>query len=140
MLLVVVHFSFLRGARKRKNDQRIDQRNRNYLLYGDCLTLLKEWNQERVDLIYLDPPFDDNRNASAIYKDATGSPLPVQIGDMWPTGRQLSTTSLQLVDQKVASQTVIDILRTWANAWRDTPHQLISCFSFMAERLTQMNH
>ena len=91
-------------------------------------------------MIYLDPPFDDNRNASAIYKDTSSRPLLVQIGDMCPTGRQLSTTSSQLANQKVASQTVIDILRTWANAWRDTPHQLLSYFSFMAERLTQMNH
>ena len=32
-----------------------------------------------VDLIYLDPPFNSNRNYNAIYKDETGRPLPDQI-------------------------------------------------------------
>ena len=51
----------------------------NGLLYGDCMTFLREWKWDLVDLIYLDPPFNSNRSYNAIYKDATGRPLPAQI-------------------------------------------------------------
>ena len=39
-----------------------------------------------VDLIYLDPPFNSQRQYNSIYKDATGRPLPDQViafNDMW---------------------------------------------------------
>ena len=58
----------------------------NYLYYGDCLTVMLEWPSHCVDLIYLDPPFNSNRQYNAIYKDETGRPLPDQIEafcDMW---------------------------------------------------------
>ena len=59
----------------------------NTLFYGDCLTIMQqEMKQNSVDLIYLDPPFNSNRNYNAIYKDETGRPLPSQVEafcDMW---------------------------------------------------------
>ena len=33
----------------------------NRLYYGDCLTIMQEWPLASVDLIYLDPPFNSNR-------------------------------------------------------------------------------
>lgn len=58
----------------------------NQLYYGDCLTIMKNMGKDSVDLIYLDPPFNSNRNYNAIYKDETGRPLPDQIEafcDLW---------------------------------------------------------
>lgn len=58
----------------------------NRLYYGDCLTIMSEWPSQCIDLIYLDPPFNSNRQYNAIYKDETGRPLPDQIEafcDMW---------------------------------------------------------
>ena len=58
----------------------------NKLLFGDCLTHLREMAKWSVDLIYLDPPFNSNREYNSIYKDETGRPLPDQIeafNDTW---------------------------------------------------------
>ena len=41
---------------------------KNSLYYGDNLPILKEYlAAEQVDLIYLDPPFNSNRNYSVIF-------------------------------------------------------------------------
>ena len=50
----------------------------NQLYYGDCLTVMQDFGLASVDLIYLDPPFNSNRDYNAIYKDETGRPLPDQ--------------------------------------------------------------
>ena len=46
---------------------------------GDNLDILRGLNSECVDLIYLDPPFNSNRQYNSIYKDETGRPLPDEI-------------------------------------------------------------
>ena len=58
----------------------------NRLYYGDCLTIMQDMPLASVDLIYLDPPFNSNREYNAIYKDETGRPMPDQIEafrDLW---------------------------------------------------------
>ena len=113
----------------------------NRLLYGDCLTFLREWKWDLVDLIYLDPPFNSNRSYNAIYKDATGRPLPTQIEafcDMWQLDGQ-SERALQnlpqLANQQNVSQVVVDILRVWSNTLRQTNPQLLAYLIYMTERL-----
>ena len=45
----------------------------NTLYYGDNLKILRDYiKDESVDLIYLDPPFNSNRNYSAFFKDESG--------------------------------------------------------------------
>ena len=44
----------------------------NKLYYGDCLTIMQDMDPESIDLVYLDPPFNSNREYSTIYKDETG--------------------------------------------------------------------
>lgn len=52
----------------------------NTLYYGDCLTIMREKMQpQSIDLVYLDPPFNSQRDYNAIYKDETGRPLPDQV-------------------------------------------------------------
>ena len=58
----------------------------NRLYYGDCLTIMQEMPLGSVDLIYLDPPFNSQRDCNAIYKTETGKPLPDQLDafcDTW---------------------------------------------------------
>ena len=58
----------------------------NRLFYGDCLEVMQGMPAGSVDLIYLDPPFNSQRNYHNIYKDETGRPLPDQVEafcDMW---------------------------------------------------------
>ena len=42
----------------------------NKLFYGDNLTVMREMENESVDLIYLDPPFNSKRNYNVIFRDA----------------------------------------------------------------------
>ena len=63
----------------------------NSLVYGDCLEVLRQWADEgrRVDLIYLDPPFNSNVNYHVIYdKDRSpdskiNAPSHKAFDDMW---------------------------------------------------------
>jgi site-specific DNA-methyltransferase (adenine-specific) len=42
----------------------------NTLYYGDNLKILRDYiKDESVDLIYLDPPFNSNRNYNVLFKD-----------------------------------------------------------------------
>ncbi len=46
---------------------------RNTLFYGDNLDILHEYiENESVDLIYLDPPFNSNRSYNVLFKDESG--------------------------------------------------------------------
>jgi site-specific DNA-methyltransferase (adenine-specific) len=43
--------------------------SRNTLYYGDNLDVLRVMPGESIDLIYLDPPFNSNRNYNVLFKD-----------------------------------------------------------------------
>jgi len=52
----------------------------NTLYYGDNLDILRNHVQdESVDLIYLDPPFNSNRNYNVLFKERSGQDSPSQI-------------------------------------------------------------
>lgn len=57
--------------------------NTNVVYCGDCLTILKEFPSECVDLIYLDPPFFSNRHYEVIW--GNHSELRA-FGDRWKGG------------------------------------------------------
>ena len=47
----------------------------NYLYYGDNLDILRHHiASESIDLIYLDPPFNSNRNYNVLFKEKSGGP------------------------------------------------------------------
>ncbi|MCU0643027.1 MAG: restriction endonuclease [bacterium] len=53
---------------------------KNQLYYGDNLPILKEYiKDESIDLIYLDPPFNSNRNYNVLFKDESGQESASQI-------------------------------------------------------------
>ena len=39
------------------------------LYYGDCLDWMSQWDDQTVDLIYLDPPFNSNQDYNVLYSD-----------------------------------------------------------------------
>lgn len=39
----------------------------NTLYYGDCLEVISKWDDESVDLIYLDPPFNSKANYNILF-------------------------------------------------------------------------
>ena len=51
----------------------------NTLYYGDNLTVLRDFPTECVDLIYLDPPFNSNRNYNVLFRESKGTESEAQI-------------------------------------------------------------
>ena len=52
----------------------------NALYYGDNLDILRRYvPDESVDLIYLDPPFNSNRDYNVIFKDESGRNSDAQL-------------------------------------------------------------
>lgn len=62
----------------------------NVLFYGDNLDILRRYiPDESVDLIYLDPPFNSDRNYNVIFKDESGRQSDAQLlafEDTWHWG------------------------------------------------------
>ncbi len=60
---------------------------RNTLFYGDNLEVLRDHvGDGTVDLVYLDPPFNSNRDYNVLFKEQSGADSPAQIkafGDTW---------------------------------------------------------
>ena len=116
----------------------------NTLWYGDCLTIIQGMKAQSVDLIYLDPPFNSNKNYHNIYKDETGRPLPDQVEafcDMWTLDdereRALRHMPVLMREQGIDDDTV-EFWRIWMNALRKTNPALLAYLSYMVERIVHM--
>lgn len=116
----------------------------NRLYYGDCLTIMAEWPSECVDLIYLDPPFNSNRQYNAIYKDETGRPLPDQVEafcDMWELDaeRERAIRAMPVLMRAAGiDDEVAELWRVWMRALQGTQPRLLAYLSYMAQRLLIM--
>ena len=117
----------------------------NKLYYGDCLQIMQDYmKKSSVDLIYLDPPFNSNRNYNAIYKDETGRPLPEQIEafcDIWTLDDETDRAIRDVPDlmiQEGIDDSVAQFWYNWMNALRRTNEKLLAYLSYMTERLLQM--
>lgn len=79
--------------------------DRNSLFYGDNLEWLRNRNyfpDQCVDLIYLDPPFNSNRNYNVLFKDRTGLESSAQIrafDDTWMWGHEAEETFIDLTQR-----------------------------------------
>ncbi|SRR5712692_8825292 len=73
----------------------------NTLFYGDNLFILREHiPSESVDLIYLDPPFNSNRNYNVLFKDEKGEDSESQItafDDTWHWNEIAADTYQELI-------------------------------------------
>ena len=69
---------------------RVAEVKTNVLYYGDNLDILRRYVQDAtVDLVYLDPPFNSNRDYNVIFKDESGQKSDAQIvafDDTWHWG------------------------------------------------------
>jgi len=117
----------------------------NRLYYGDCLTILQDFPLASVDLIYLDPPFNSNRQYNAIYKDETGRPLPDQLDafcDTWELDdereRAIRAMPVLMRESGIDDDTA-DLWRLWMRALRHTQPRLLAYLSYMAQRLLVMH-
>lgn len=113
----------------------------NKLYYGDCLSVMREMKLGSVDLVYLDPPFNSNRDYNAIYKDETGRPLPDQIeafNDLWELSeeRQRAIRMMPILMRDYGiDDDIVEFWKIWMNALRNTQPRLLAYLSYMTERL-----
>jgi DNA modification methylase len=58
----------------------------NQLILADNLSALKELKTESIDLIYIDPPFNSNRNYIGKISDGSGKEILAKFEDTWRGG------------------------------------------------------
>jgi site-specific DNA-methyltransferase (adenine-specific) len=111
----------------------------NVLYYGDNLDVLREHiPPESVDLIYLDPPFNSNRNYNVLFKDESGKESESQIvafEDTWHWNEAAERTYHDLVleaPERVGSQVA---------AFRQSlgTNQVMAYLVMMAIRLVELH-
>ena len=106
---------------------------------------MQAWPLASVDLIYLDPPFNSQRQYNSIYKDETGRPLPDQVEafcDTWELDAERERAIRMmpvLMRESGIDDSVAEFWRLWMRALRDTQPQLLAYLSYMAERLLIMH-
>ncbi len=111
--------------------------SKNLLFYGDCLDVLGEWiDDESVDLIYLDPPFNSQRNYNVLFKQKSGGDGNAQItafDDTWTWGPddEIVYQNLQAAGGKVAD--VIAAMRELLGA-----SDMMSYIVMMTPRLVEL--
>jgi DNA modification methylase len=113
----------------------------NHLHYGDCLRIMNDMPKNYVDLVYLDPPFNSNREYAAIYEDDTGRPLPEQIDafeDLWELSDE-RLHAIQMMPVLMRSSGIKDedaqLWELWMRALRKANPRLLAYLSYMTERL-----
>ncbi len=116
----------------------------NRLYYGDCLTVMQEMKLGSVDLIYLDPPFNSQRNYNAIYTTETGKPLPDQIDafcDTWTISEETERAIQHmpiLIREAGYDDVVAEFWRVWLNTLRKTNPKILAYLTYMTQRLLPM--
>ena len=118
-----------------------DQPMNNRLYYGDNLEILRNreyFPDECVDLIYLDPPFNSNRNYNVLFKSESGADSEAQITafeDTWHWGETAEATYDDLIvnaPHKVA--TAIEALMNLIER-----NQMMAYLVMMTARLVELH-
>ncbi|MCE7947920.1 MAG: site-specific DNA-methyltransferase [Chloroflexi bacterium CFX4] len=113
----------------------------NTLYYGDNLQILREHlPAESVDLIYLDPPFNSNRNYNVLFREESGDEAQAQItafDDTW----HWDTTAEATYHELVTSPRVPMQVSKMIGAMRDIVgrNQIMAYLVMMTARLTELH-
>jgi len=112
---------------------------KNTLYYGDNLEILREYiPRESVDLIYLDPPFNSNRNYNVLFKDESGKEAEAQITafeDTWHWNEKAEQTYQALVTESSEGiSNMIGALRQFIGT-----NQMMAYLVMMAARLVELH-
>jgi len=98
----------------------------NTLFYGDNLKILREYiDDNSIDLVYLDPPFNSKATYNVLFKELTGEPSEAQITafeDTWHWTEETQRTFEEIVE--TAPPNVVEMIK----AFKD----FIGCNDMMA--------
>ncbi len=110
----------------------------NTLYYGDNLKILREYvKDESVDLIYLDPPFNSNRNYNVLFKDESGKEADAQITafeDTWHWTQSAEVAFHELIMQADEVSQMIEAFRGFIGT-----NQMMAYLVMMAARLVELH-
>ncbi len=113
---------------------------KNRLYYGDNLDILRSreyFPDECVDLIYLDPPFNSNRNYNVLFKAESGADSQAQITafeDTWHWGETAEETYRDLItDAPEKVSTAIEALLNLIDR-----NQMMAYLVMMTARLVEL--
>ena len=115
------------------------QGDKNTLYYGDNLFILREHIlTDSIDLIYLDPPFNSNRDYNVLFKDEHGTDSEAQIKafeDTWHWNLEAEQTYAELLTE--ASEHIakmIDALRDLIGS-----NQMMAYLVIMTSRIIELH-
>ncbi len=111
----------------------------NTLFYGDNLAIMREHiPDESIDLVYLDPPFNSNRNYNVLFRDESGREAEAQIEafeDTWHWSEAAEKTYHELVtDSSDEASKAIAALRDLIGT-----NQVMAYLVMMAARLAELH-
>ncbi len=110
----------------------------NKLYYGDNLLILHEYlPKDSVDLIYLDPPFNSNRNYNVLFKDESGKEAESQITafeDTWHWNSSAEESYRELILRGDEVGKMIQSFRSFIGE-----NQMMAYLVMMAIRLTELH-
>ena len=110
----------------------------NKLFYGDNLNILREYiKDETVDLIYLDPPFNSNRNYNVLFKSESGTEAESQITafeDTWHWNASAEETYRELILEGDNVGQMVESFRQFIGA-----NQMMAYLVMMAIRLKELH-
>ena len=109
----------------------------NSLYYGDNLDILRRYIQnESVDLVYLDPPFNSNQTYNVLFQERDGSQSASQIKafeDTWHWDEQAALFFEETVE---AGGQVAEAMRAFRMLLG--PNDMLAYLSMMAPRLVEL--
>jgi site-specific DNA-methyltransferase (adenine-specific) len=117
----------------------------NLLYYGDNLDILRRYLPDAaVDLVYLDPPFNSNRDYNVIFRDESGNATDAQLlafEDTWHWGPSAEATYAYLTNTARHEGRVPDKVSTIIAALRAGigENQMMAYLVEMAVRLVELH-
>jgi site-specific DNA-methyltransferase (adenine-specific) len=115
--------------------------NQNRLYYGDNLDILRNrsyFPDECVDLIYLDPPFNSNRNYDVLFKEESGSDSAAQItafNDTWHWNMEAEKTYEDIIQH--APERVVRAIEAFRHLIGT--NQMLAYLVMMTARLVELH-
>ncbi len=111
---------------------------KNLLFYGDNLDVMARYMAaDSVDLVYLDPPFNSNRNYNVLFKQKSGEEAAAQItafGDTWTWGQDDEQAYAEM--QATAPTAVADAIAAMHQLIG--PSDMLSYLVMMTQRLVAL--
>jgi DNA modification methylase len=110
----------------------------NTLYYGDNLKILREYiKDESIDLVYLDPPFNSNRNYNVLFRNESGAEAESQITafeDTWHWNMNAEESYAELINEPDQVGRMIESFRGFIGT-----NQMMAYLVMMAVRLKELH-